>query len=134
MNYESMLLPRKTTRLGDDSRHTLQSFIPEFFDTPALSANQMLVMRRIARSFKAAEPLAKITLHDKPAFNKQIYGSVNSRGSDVTPATTGGLRYLFCRKMAVRFKKHLRYCQSLSSYREVMLPQVSDKPRSYWFA
>ena len=66
-----MSLSREAVGLREQRRHALEPLVAELGHAAADRAEEMLVVRRVARRLVALEPLAEVALHREPAAHEQ---------------------------------------------------------------
>lgn len=86
INHQPVARPRESARLGDERGNTFQPLVAKLFNFAARCAEEVFVMRHIARRFEPAKPFAEIAFDDQTAVEKHVDGAIDCRGADLLAA------------------------------------------------
>lgn len=122
-----MPLPLEVVLLGEKHRHPIQTLIAEFNDAAAHGADQVLVVRLVARRLEAAESLAEVALDDESGAHHYVERAIDRCGSDRGTARPELALDLVGRDVAVAAQDDLGNGLPLRRHGQVMVAQVGEK-------
>ena len=131
INHQPVARACESARLGDECGDAFQSLIAKLFHFAARRAEQVFVMRNIARRFEPAKPLAEIAFDDQATVEEHVDGAINSRGADFLAA---GIKFggdFVGGEMAFGMQEHVGHGEARCRHGQIVFAQPRAKAIDY---
>ena len=131
INHQPVARPRESARLGNERGDTFQPFIAKLFHFAARRAEQVFVMRHIARRLEPAKPFAEITFDNQATVEEHVDGAINSSGADFLAA---GIKFggdFVGGEMAFGVQKHIGHGEARCRHGQIVFAQPRAKAVDY---
>src|SRR5215208_5990072 len=110
--------------LGDEHRHALEALVAELYHAAADVADEVVVVRRVARGFVALEALAEVARDDEAAAHKHLERAVHRGRADRGAAHRELALDVLGGEVALGAEHDLGDGHALRGHREVVIAQV----------
>ena len=131
INHQPVARPRESARLGDECGDAFQALVAKFFDFSARRAEQVFVMRHIARRFEPAKPFAEIPFDNQATVEEHVDSAIHRRGADflATGIKLGG--DFVGGEMTVGMQEHIGHGKARCRHGQIVLAQPGAKAVDY---
>jgi hypothetical protein len=123
--------PGEAVRVGDEHRHALEALVAELDHAAADVADEVLVVRLVARGLVAAEALAEVARDHEPAAHQHLERAVDGGRADRRAAHRELALDVLRREVPLGAEHDLGDGHALRGHGEVVIAQVLAEPLDY---